>query len=155
MDALGTYVAFTDKAGVDRGINVQNFHAAQTRTVLGRDFLYGAFGYTGAVVDIDAANLEASLVFGTAELWLNVAQQATDEEWLARIWTIWLDPDTLAETSDMLSEVYAVTSWVSNLSEVILTLSSPLDAQRAELPARVLSRKIVGDLPPSGNVEFL
>jgi hypothetical protein len=155
MDALGTYVVFTNKAGVDRGINVQNFHAEQMRNHLGRDFLYAAFGYSGATVDIQAANLEASLVFACDALWMNVAQQATDEGWLARIWTIWLDPDTFAETSNALSEVYAVTSYVNNLSEVVLNLSSPLDAQRAELPSRVLSRQIVGDLPPTGTIEFL
>ena len=155
MDALSTYISFIDRAGARVGYEFQNFHAEQARTYEGLDYLWAAFGYTGAAVDIQAANVDASLVFTVTDLMLAFAQQAADNEWLVRVWTVWLDPETLDETSDRLEEVYAITSWSHNRTELTLRLASPLDAQAAEIPSRVLSRKLVGSLPPSGTIAFV
>lgn len=155
MDALATFVSFQSQEGVPVGLDIQNFYAEQVRTYEGRQFMWAGFGYTGAAVSLAAANVEATLVFMVTDLMLSYAQLAHQQRWLARVWTVWLDPDTLDETSDQLEEVYSVSSWTQDLSNLAMTLSSPLDAQDAEIPARVLTRTMVGDLPPSGSVLFI
>ena len=154
-DKLAAYINFITFAGVDTNYSFQNYHNDSVRVYNSRNYLHAGFGYTGATLDIGAANLEAELVFVASEVMYNIAQLAYDNEWLVQIATVWLDPITEAETNNVLNEVYAVTSWATNNIELSLSLSSPLDAQRAELPARVLSREIAGDLPPTGTIEFI
>jgi hypothetical protein len=156
MDALASYVTFLDADGAETGLSIHNFpHADPLRFYEGRTYLHAGFGYTGAEVSLDAANSEAALVFVVTDLMLATAEKAAKERWLAEVWTVWLDPDTLAETTDRLEELYVVTSWKQNLRELVMTLGSPLDARDAEIPARVLTRKLVGNLPPSGAISFL
>lgn len=155
MDNLVTFVSFLDQEGIPVGLDIQNFYPERTRSYQGRQFMWGGFGYTGAEVSLAAANVEATLVFVVSDLMLSYAQRAHTERWLARVWTVWLDPETLEETTDRLEEIYSVTSWTQNLTNLAMTLSSPLDARDAEIPSRVLTRALVGDLPPSGSVLFL
>jgi hypothetical protein len=155
MDAIATYIDFLDSDGARLGYAFQNFFSESSRSVDLVSYLWAGFGYSGAAVDINAANVEASLVFAVSDLMLGYAEQAIQNDWLVNVKTIWLDPVTLAETSDLLDETYAITSYKHNLSELVMTLGSPLDAQTAELPARVLSRKLVGNLPPTGAISLI
>lgn len=153
--ALSTYISFLDRDGVSQDLRFQNFFPDQARDYEGQIFQPAGFGYTGAAVDIQAANVEASLVFLVTDLLLDFVDNTAMQQWLVSVWTVWLDPETLEETSDRLEEVYAISSYSHNQRELVMTLSSPLDAQTAELPARVLSRAIVGNLPPTGAVPFI
>jgi hypothetical protein len=155
MDALASYISFTDRDGVYLGLDFQNFFPEEIRLYLTREHLFAGFGYTGSTVDIAAANIEASLVFLATDLMISIAEQAAAEQWLCRVRTVWLDPETLEETTDRLVEVFSVTSWAYNQEELVLRLASPLDAQAAELPARVLTRQMVGDLPATGSISFV
>lgn len=155
MDALASYISFIDQAGVPVGQNFQNFHMEATRSYEGRSYMWAGFGYSGAVVDIDAANVEATLVFYVTDLMLALAEQAMSQYWLVNVKTVWLDPQTLNETSDRVEEFYAVAGYQHNLTEMTMRLASPLDAQAAELPARVLSQRIVGRLPPTGALQLI
>lgn len=155
MDALASYIQFLDEGGNPTGNNFQNFFAEETRSYEGGSYLWAGFGYSGAAVDINAANMSAQLIFYLSSVMLGFAETAARENWLVRIYTVWLDPDTLVETSDRVEEIFAVTAWSHDLTQLTMELSSPLDAQAAELPARVLSEKIVGRLPPTGSVSFI
>lgn len=158
MDAFASYIDFLDSSGTRLGYAFHNFPRApgsQIRTVDGIEFLWAEFGYTGAAVDINGANLESALLFAVSDLMLGYAQQADDNNWLVRVRSIWLDPVTLEETSDELDETYQITSYQHDLNELIMTLGSPLDAQSAEIPARVLSRSIVGELPTTGQLSLV
>jgi hypothetical protein len=154
-DALASYISFEDREGTALGFDFQNFHVQQTRSYEGRSYLFAGFGYTGSTVDIAAANIDANLIFLVTDLMISLVEQAAAEEWLCRVKTVWLDPGSFAETSDRLEEVFSVVSWACNQEELVLRLASPLDAQAAELPARVLSRRLVGNLPPSGAISFV
>jgi hypothetical protein len=155
MDALASYVQFLEEDGTPTGNNFQNFFAEQTRSYNGATFLWAGFGYSGAAVDINAANTQASLVFYLSPVILGFADTAARENWLVRVFTVWLDPVSLNETSDRLAEIFTLTSWQHDLVQLRMQLGSPLDAQAAEIPARVLSEGIVGRLPPTGSVSFV
>ena len=49
--AIGTYVSFQERDGTYTGNDFQNFHAGVTRAYDGRNYMYGAFGFSGAAVD--------------------------------------------------------------------------------------------------------
>ena len=153
--AIGTYIAFQDRNGNDLFQNFQNFHAGETRPYGGRNFLFSSFGFSGAAVDINAANIQASLVFPLSALGLSVFQAVADQYGVVLIQTVWLDPETLQESSTSLSEVYAVTAFSHDSSRITLQLGSPLDSVTQNVPRRRLNQSMVGALPSTGNVSFV
>ena len=154
MDAFASYITFLTFEGSDTGVRFQNFHQ-DTRSYEGRSYPFSGFGYSGATYDLQGANVEGVLLFPSNEMSQSFIAQAAEDRWLVEVKTVWLNPDTYAETSNRLTEVYAVVSWSNNLTELECRLSSPLNAQDAELPARVLSQRIVGSLPPKGSISLV
>ena len=97
--AIGTYIAFQTRAGVDLNQNFQNFHVGETRTYSGRDFIFSSFGFSGAAVDVEAANIQASLIFPISSLGISLFQNFADQFAVVVVQTVWLDAGTLAENS--------------------------------------------------------
>lgn len=152
--AIGTYIRFQLSDGTDTGYAFQNFHAGSSRNYAGAEYLYGGFGFSGSSVDLQGSNISASLVFAVSPLLLNFIQEAADQRWIIRIRTVWLDPDTYAETSTYMQETYQVTSFQHDGSRLSLALSSPLDAVTGQTPRRTLSQYLVGSLPTTGSIAF-
>ena len=154
--AIGTYIAFQTRAGVDLDQNFQNFHVGETRTYSGRDFLFSSFGFSGAAVDVEGSNIQASLVFPFSKLGLALFQNVANQYGIILVQTVWLDPETLQETASNLMEVYAVTGFSHNNSRITLQLGSPIDAVSLNnIPRRRLTQEMVGALPSTGNVSFI
>ena len=153
--AIGTYIAFQTRDGVDLNQNFQNFHAGETRTYGTRDFIFSSFGFSGTAVDIEAANIQASLVFPLSALGLSLFQNVANNFGVVVVQTVWLDPTTLQETATNLSEVYAVTAFSHDNSRITLQLGSPLDSVSQNIPRRRLNQEMVGALPSTGNVSFI
>ena len=153
--AIGTYVSFEQRTGKVVVNAFQNFHAAETRTYEGVDYIYAAFGFSGAAVDVQGANTEASLVFAVNNLSLSLFTEAANKFYVARVKTVWLDPLTLDETTQRLEEVYAVTGFEHDNSRLSLRLSSPLDSVSQNVPRRTLNQRTVGALPSTGNISFV
>ena len=124
----------------------------KTRTYSGRDFLFSSFGFSGAAVDVEAANIQASLVFPLSSVGLSLFQNVADQYGIVEVQTVWLDPDTLQETASNLTEVYAVTAFSHNNSRITLQLGSPIDAVSLNNIPRRRPPKMVGALPSTGNV---
>ena len=131
--AIGTYVSLETRTGANTNNNYQNFHAGETRTYESVDYMYGAFGFSGASVDINAASISAQLQFSVNPIILNIAETAAINYWIARVKTVWLNPDDFSETSQRMEEVYAITG----LSMTIGTrsLEQPLDAVQQDATA--------------------
>jgi hypothetical protein len=153
--AIGTYISFQRRDGSETFNNFQNFHKDETRTYDGRDYIYGAFGFSGAAVDVNGANIQAQLVFGLNNLILQVAQTAANEFWVVRVNTVWLNPDDFNETDRRLEEVYAVVGFEHDNTRIGLRLGSPLDSVQFDIPRRVLTMRTVGVLPTTGNISFV
>lgn len=152
--AIGTYISFEPPRGVPTNLNFQNFHAGETRTYDGLEYIYAAFGFSGAAVDAQAANIQASLVFGVNQLGLQLFQTAANGYFVVRIKTVWLNPVTLEETQQRLEEVYAVNGFEHDNSRISLRLGSPLDSISENVPRRSLNQRIVGALPSTGSISF-
>lgn len=155
MISIGTYISFQERDGTFTNNAFQNFHNSEVRTYNSVDYTYAAFGFSGAAVDVNGANIQAQLIFGLNDLILNIAQTAANEFWVVRVNTVWLNPDNFDETAQRLEEVYAVVGFEHDSSRISLRLGSPLDSVQSDVPRRVLTMRTVGVLPTSGNISFV
>ena len=154
MLAIGIYLKLLLPEGTDSGFRFQNFFQGETRTYDGDSYVFGAFGFSGGTLDLDGGNISASMVFVLSELSLSVFSQAANDQWLAQIRTVWLEPDTFNETSQHSEELYAITGINHDSSQLSVRLGSPLDAVQSNLPRRVLTTALVGELPSTGQINL-
>ena len=152
--AIGTFLKLIDADGLDTGFNFQNFFHGEERLYNGDSYIFGGFGFSGGTLDLEGGNISASLVFALNELALSVFRQATEQFWLVRIRTVWLDPETFEEGSTFSEELYAVTGFDHDSSRLSVRLSSPLDAVQENAPRRTLTASLVGELPSTGQVSL-
>jgi len=150
--AIGTYISFRTRSDGVTPYNFQNFFPSETRDYDGQTYLFACFGFSGGSVDLEASDVQATLAFGQSQLCSTFVKQSCDEYWIVRIRSVWLDPETLEETTTFLEEIYSCISYENDLSRLNLTLGSPLDAVRSEVPQRVLSQELVGSLPTTGAI---
>ena len=154
MLAIGTYIKLLKADGTDAGYNFQNFHYGENRNYNGSNYMYGAFGFSGGTVDLEAANIDASLVFAVNALALSIFQESTNSRWLIVIRTVSLAPESLEEGNTYGEETYAITGLEHDSSRLSVRLGSPLDAVAQNAPRRVLTQKLVGALPSTGNINL-
>ncbi len=152
--AIGTYIKLATSTNEPTSYAFQNFHVGETRSFQGTSYMYAGFGFSGGTLDLEAGNVSASLVFGVNELDLVVFKQAADSLWLAKVDTVWLNPDTLDETGTYSREIYAITGFEHDSSRLSVRLGNPLDAVSQNAPRRVLTQKLVGSLPTTGNINL-
>ena len=154
MLAIGIFLKLLRSDGRDSGYHFQNFFQGETRTYDGDNYIFGAFGFSGGTLDLEGGNIAASMVFALNDLSLSVFTQAANDRWLAQIRTVWLEPDTFNETSQHSEEMYAVTGINHDNSQLSVRLGSPLDAVQSNLPRRVLTTALVGELPSTGQINL-
>ena len=131
-------------------LKIQNFFEGQAPN----GSMFGAFGFSGSTVDVSGASVSATLVFAHSQLLLNVMRHACDERWLATVKTVWLDPDSYAETGVFSKELYAILSYEHDLTRVQVRLGSPLDAITEQVPRRTLNRWMVGSIPTNSTLSL-
>jgi hypothetical protein len=128
----------------------------ENRIYNGVTYVTAGYGFTGSSFDSEGGGSSGQLVFALMPLTLSVFQQACEDRWMANIKTVWLDPVSFSETSYVLDEMYSVTGLDKAVDSQILTvkLGSPLDFQDNQIPSRVLTQRMVGRLPSSGQTLF-
>jgi hypothetical protein len=151
---VGTYLKFMLSSGAVTGISLQNFHQNETRNFDGLDYVFANFAFSGSTVDASATNITASIVMGVNAASIATMNTAVLNRWYVAVRTVWLDPDTLDEANTWLEEVYAVTNLTHDTVRMNVELGSPLNAITTDLPRRVLTHALVGNLPPSGAAAF-
>jgi len=152
--AIGTYIRLLNANGSDTGYRFQNFFKGDTRTYDSLTYTFSGFGFSGGTLDLEGGNISASLVVALNQLSLAVYTQAANDRWLVRLRTVWLDPDTLAESATYSEELYAVTGLEHDSSRLSVRLGSPLDAVRENAPRRSLTQQLVGSLPTTGEISL-
>ena len=148
--AIGTYVDIDDGRWA-----FQNFAYGETRPYGQNSYIFGSFGYSGTTTDLQAGNVEASLVFNFNELVLNMAVEAADNRYVCTINTVWLDPVSFNEESEYTQDIFTITGFDHDSSRLSLRLASPLDAISGDVPKRKLATFMVGSLPSTGDVPLL
>ena len=131
-------------------LRFQNFFINQTAD--GYSFL--PFGFSGVSTSRQAENVTATLGFPNRELARNYANEAANGNWVCRVRTM-----AVADSSDSNSNLVQLFDYVGRISGanwdqslVNLSLSTVLDAVKANVPQRALHQRLVGNLPFTSNV---
>ena len=148
--AFVNYVRFKTQAGSFTGTPYQNFSINESRTYQGVTYSFAPFAVLGGGGARGGERSSGSLVAGTDALSVNLFAEAVRNRYMLEIKTVSLDPLTFADEALITTENWRVASYNLDITRVVLRLTSPLDAVRAQVPRRTLSTNLVGALPTSG-----
>jgi len=117
-----------------------------------KPFAYLSFIYQGAAKNRTGDNLEAQLVLAVNDISNGLGVQAVRNKWQVHMYS------AVMNTDGTVNRVLTVENWLAaSLSydneNVEVILSSAIDAVGANAPTRVLTRKIVGNLPVTGSIQ--
>jgi hypothetical protein len=150
--AIGNFVTFRVGSNVQQ--RFQNFFINQSITYNSQEFTFLPFGFSGVTVNRTGDNTEASLVLPNNQLSRAWAVEAIDNQWLARVRVMVLDPED--QTSFMqLHQYYGkVASGEWDETSLTLTLSTVLDAVGSDVPGRRLTQRLIGAIPVTAGVSL-
>jgi len=130
----------------------QNFSVNEARVYDGVTYQFAPFAVSTGAGSKGGDRSETVLGAGLNEITVNIFAEAVNSSWLLEIKTVALDPETFADTSLISSETWRVARYEMDTEKIMLKLTSPLDAVRAQAPSRYLSTKLVGALPTSATL---
>ena len=147
--ALGHFLTFQDQSGsvVSR---FQNFFIKESLN----GYSFVPFGFSGVTVNRKGDNVDALLLFPNNPISRNWTTSAISESWIAKIEVRLLDPNDRTKSELMHSYIGQVSEGGWNDTGVNLTLNTIIDSVQARIPARRLTKSLVGNLPTSSGVRL-
>ena len=154
--AIANYIQFEDKSGnVISGQRYQNFFVGETRRWNNQLYLYAPFIISGTISNRGGDAPRASLVTVPNSITVSLVSTMVINYRLARVSTISLiqqPSGSFTEGQLISTEIWSCVNGTQDYEKISITLSSPLDATRSQIPKRVLSSYLVGSIPASGTV---
>ena len=147
--ALGHYLTFTSSDG-EVVARFQNFNIKEEVGEYG----FAPFGFSGMTVNFKGDNVDATLVFPNDPLTRAWATTAVNNSWLAEVEVRLLDPDDRTKSEVMHTYVGQVSEGGWDETTINLTINTVLDAVRGTVPARRLTKVLVGNIPTSSRVSL-
>lgn len=116
---------------------------------------YLSFIYKGAATTRTGDNLESGLVLANNALSMGYAHIGVTSRWNVRVDTCSMTRTAGASTVARIlsTEYWLMASMTYDVETIEVLLSSSIDAVGASAPTRVLTRELVGALPPSSNIQ--
>lgn len=129
-----------------------NVTPGRTITHSGIRYDYLSFIYQGAAKNRTGDNLEAQIVLAVNQISTGLAKEAVSGNYHVRIYSASMTP------AGDVARVLTVEDWVAasmtyDVQTLEVILSSAIDAVGASAPTRVLTRKVVGHLPVTANIQ--
>ena len=146
--AFCNYVTLLQSNSTPTSYKFQNFSINEKR----RGFDYLPFAITTGAGTRGGDRSSARLVVAANQISVNIAAEASQNNYFLQVETFSLNIETLADSSQISTEVWRVAGYEMDTERVFLNLASPLDAVRTDAPRRVLSTQLVGALPTSGSL---
>ena len=146
--AVGHYLDLKTAAGST--YQWQNFWIKET--VSGYSFI--PFGFSGSTVNRQGDNIDARLVFPNNELTRQWAVSCITESWLATVKVVLFDPDNKATQNTLHTYVGQAASGAWDDTALNVRLNTMIDAVGGDVPARRLTRDLVGHVPISAAVRL-
>ena len=146
--AFCNYVTLLQSNSTPTSYKFQNFSVNEPR----RGFDYLPFAITTGAGTRGGDRSSARLVVAANQISVNIAAEASQNNYFLQVETFSLNIETLADSSQISTEVWRVAGYEMDSERVFLNLTSPLDAVRTDAPRRVLSTQLVGALPTSGSL---
>ena len=146
--AFCNYVTLLQSNSTPTSYKFQNFSINEKRG----DFDYLPFAITTGAGTRGGDRSSARLVVAANQISVNIAAEASKNNYFLKVETFSLNIETFADSSQISTEVWRVSGYEMDTERVFLNLTSPLDAVRTDAPRRVLSTQLVGALPTSGSL---
>ena len=137
-------VNYLTSSGQGASWSFQNFFVGQP------DF--APFGLTGRGSRKGGDRGETSLVLSNDPISLSFARESVQHSHLIEITTVLLEGASLTIGPTLTNEIWLAASMEQDVEKIVVRLTSPLDAVRAQFPRRQLSSWLVGSLPITGNL---
>lgn len=154
--AIANYIQFEDKSGnLVANSRYQNFFVGETRSWQENSYTYAPFIISGTVSNRGGEAPRASLVTVPNDITVGIVSQMVINYRLVRVSTVALtqsESGAFSEGQLLSTEIWSCVNGTQDYEKVSITLSSPLDATRSQIPKRVLSSYLVGSIPSSGTV---
>lgn len=147
--AFGNYLTFTTREG-EVVAKYQNFNIKETIDGYG----FAPFGFGGMTVNFKGDNVDSTLVFPNDPLTRNWATTAVQYSWLAEVEVRLLNNDDFTQSESLLTYVGQVSEGGWDETTVNLILNTVLDAVQGMVPARRLTKHLVGNIPTASNVSL-
>jgi hypothetical protein len=154
--AIAHYVRFKQReSGYVSSRSYQNFFVAESRNFGGVIYPFAPFTIAGNTSTRGGDAMQASLVSVPNDITVSLFAEAVSSRWLLEVKTVLLSRTSgtfFTESSTITEEIWACTGGNEDHEKATITLASPLDAARAQIPKRVLSSYLVGALPSTGAI---
>lgn len=150
--ALTNFLEVTDARGRLQ-FRFQNSKPGEIIRHRSSNYPYLSFIYQGAAKNRSGDNLEANLVLSSNAISLGYAAEAARNRWNVRVDSCSMNPSKFTVARTLTTEYWIAASMSYDPETVEVLLSSSIDAVGAAAPTRVLTRKLVGALPVSGNIQ--
>jgi hypothetical protein len=156
--ALCHFVRFLDRDGNNLpNRNYQNFWVAESRTYNTVSYAWGPFLISGSRTSRNGDESASGITTIPNDVSVGLLTEAAMNAWLVSVETVAVTvtpgtPPTFAEGASLATELWSCTALQQDVEKITLGLGSPLDAARAQVPKRVLGSRLVGSVPPTGNI---
>jgi len=146
--AVGQFLELTDgKGSIYRW---QNFWIHENYD--GHTFV--PFGFSGLTTNRQGDNIDATLVFPNNELARQWTFTAIRDRWLAKVRVVLFDPANKSKQDDLHDYVGQIASGAWDETAINVRLNTLIDSVGADIPARRLTQRLVGELPTTSNIQL-
>jgi len=114
---------------------------------------YLSFIYQGAAKSRSGDNIESNIVMANNQISMNHSIDAVRSRWQTRMDTCLMNPENFTVSKILTTEYWIVANMAYDPERIELTLSSSIDAVGTAAPTRVLTRKMVGALPSTAQIQ--
>ena len=136
----------------DKIYRFQNFYNSKTISHGGHNWQFLPFAFTGVTFNRSGENSQAEIVLPNKAISREFVNVAVNEQWTAHVLVMMVND---IEDAD-LNRLYVYTGQVSGgawkAAELIMSLSTILDAVEANIPLRNYEVEQIGPVPISGNI---
>lgn len=130
----------------------QNYWVNEDVTYNAITYGYMPFAFSGSAVTKSGDNQPATLAFPNNALSRGWAATAINDQWVATIRIMLLDPNDKTQGTVISQYVGQIVSGGWDTSTLKLNMASVFDAVGADVPRKKLSQQLVGHLPLTSNV---
>lgn len=154
--AFAHYIRFMDGSGnFIGGRNHQNFFVGESRTYDTILYHFAPFSVIGLSSSRNGDVPEASLISVANEITVPMFSESILNRWFVEIKTVGISVGEVGgfrERGTISVDLWACTGGNTDTERASIVLSSPLNAVGKEVPGRVLTRRMVGAIPPTGQI---
>ena len=156
--ALTTLIVVTTANGDDpNNLSPNRFQNGKYDTpinhpVSNKDHQFLSFIYQGATRNRSGDNMESGLILANNSISMGYAKKAVDGKYHVQVDTYLMTAD-FVPSKLLTSETWLASSLTYDPTTIEVLLSSAIDAVGANAPNRVLTTRMVGNLPVTGTIQ--